>query len=320
MKRSVSALRGAVALAAVLGAILYGPTAARADSVSNGGERALGWVAAQQQADGGFSNGFSKGSDVGTTADAVHAFAAGGQSPASVKSKSGKTPLDFLAAQVNGRKPLTIGQYAKIALAVDAAGQNPNRFGGKNLAALILKGYNDKTGVIGDNVYIHSLAMLALANAGAAIPAKAATTLESFQAPNGGWAFMGSGDPDVDTTALAAQALIAAGRPVASGAVGRALGYLRSIQNADGGFPYQVPSIYGTDTNANSTALATQAILAGGVQPESWAAPKGNPLSALLSLQNASGALSYQTAFPSDNIVATAGAIPAMFRVSLIGK
>ncbi len=118
----------------------------------------------------------------------------------------------------------------------------------------------------------------------------------------------------MDTTALCAQALIAVGRDTRSGSVGKAVGYLRGIQNSDGGFPYQTPSKFGTDSNANSTALVAQLIVATGDQPESWAATKGNPLSALVVLAQPSGAISYQGTFPDDNILASAGAIPALNR------
>ncbi len=321
MNRFTRALRASLAAAAVLSAVAATPAAVLADtpSASNTAARATAWLAARQETDGGFSNGFSKGSDVGATADAVLAFSAAGKSLTTIRSRQGKTPLDFLAGQVAAKK-LSAGLYAKIALAVQAAGQNPARFGGKNLTALIQAGYNDKSGVIGDTVYAHSLAVLALAKAGAAVPAKAVSALESFQGANGGWAFMGAGDPDVDTTAVAVQALIAIGRPTSTGAVGRGLGYLRSVQNADGGYPYQTPSEYGTDTNANSTALAAQAIIASGDQPESWAAAQGNPLSALVALQQPTGALAYQAAMPGDNLVATVGSIPALFRKTLGGQ
>jgi prenyltransferase beta subunit len=321
MNRFTRALRASLAAAAMLSTLAAAPAAVLADAPSASGTaaRAVAWLAAKQEADGGFSNGFSKGSDVGATADAVLAFSAAGKSLTAVRSRLGRTPLDFLSAQVAGKK-LSAGLYAKIALAVKAAGQNPARFGGKDLTALILAGYNEKTGVIGDNVYSHALAMLTLARAGAAVPAKAGSALESFQGANGGWAFMGAGAPDVDTTAVAVQALIAIGRPTSTGPVGRGLGYLRSVQNADGGFPYQTPSDFGTDTNANSTALAAQAIIASGDQPESWAAAAGNPLSALVSLQQASGALAYQAIMPGDNLVATVGAIPALLRRTLGAK
>ena len=313
------ALRAVIAATVILCSVFAPLSSAQADIVGDAGARAIAWLAGKQEADGGFSSGLSKGSDIGATADAVIAFVAAKKPIADVKSKSGKTPLDYLQGQVTS-KSLTTGQYAKIALAVKAAGQNPAQFGAKDLLALIKAGYNDKSGVIGDNIFTHSSALLALATAGAAIPQKAIATLESYQSPAGGWAFMGKGDPDVDTTALAVEALIAAGLPANSGAAGRGLGYLHSLQNVDGGFPYQSPSAYGTDTNANSTGLAAQALIASGDQPESWAAAKGNPLSAIINLQQPSGAIAYQSAFASDNLLATIGAVQALYRVTSAGK
>jgi hypothetical protein len=314
-----TALRPAIAAGIIAGAALAPLATAQADAVSDTGARAVAWLVTRQEADGGFGNGFAKGSDLGATTDAVVALAAADKPLATVKSKAGKTPLNYLESQVRS-KSLKAGQYAKIALAVEAAGLNPAQFGGKDLLALIKAGTNPKTGVIGDNVFAHSTALLALATAGAAIPEMSITALETFQTPSGGWAFMGSGDPDVDTTALAVQALIAAGRPAGSGAAGHGLGYLHGLQNTDGGFPYQSPSPYGTDTNANSTGLVAQAIIAAGDQPESWAAAQGNPLGALITLQQPSGAVSYQSAFASDNVIATIGAIQALYRVTSAGK
>ncbi|NTV78693.1 MAG: prolyl oligopeptidase family serine peptidase, partial [Clostridiales bacterium] len=39
------------------------------------------------------------------------------------------------------------------------------------------------------------------------------------------------------------------------------LAYLEATQNADGGWPYQNPSDYGTDSDANSTALIIETLI-----------------------------------------------------------
>jgi Prenyltransferase and squalene oxidase repeat len=311
-------LRPVIVAVAVI-CMAFAPTMiAHADIVSDSGARAVAWLASHQQADGGF-NGLSQNSDVGTTADAIVALVAANKPILSVKNNAGLTPLDYLRAQVNSSS-LKTGEYSKMVLAVQASGLNPISFGGRNLIALIMSGYNNQTGVFGDTVFVHSLALIALTSAKVAVPAKAITTLESLQTPAGGWAFMGKGDPDVDTTALAVQALIAVGQPANNGAAGRGLGYLHGLQNSDGGFPYQSPSAYGTDTNANSTGLVAQAIIASGDQPESWAAAKGNPLSAIIVLQQRSGAFTYQSAYAGDNVLATVGAIQALYRITTNGK
>ena len=95
----------------------------------------------------------------------------------------------------------------------------------------------------------------------------------------------------------------------------RALAYYESIQNEDGGWPYQNPSAYGTDTDANSTAVTIQAIIAAGQDPagDEWATAEGStPLAALEALQNESGAFAWQAAVPDDNLLATVQALPAV--------
>ena len=279
---------------------------AQANIVTDSGARAAKWLAAQQQADGGFTNGYSKTSDPSTTADVVVTLAV-------AKSPIPSATTAYLAAKVAGGK-LTTGEYAKVALAVKTAGLDPAKFGGMDLIAQIEAGYDTKTGVIGDGIFVHSTALLALAAAKSPIPAKAITALTGFQSAEGGWAFMGKGAPDVDTTAQAVLALIAVGLPANTGPAGRGLGYLHGLQNADGGFPYQSPSQYGTDSNTNSSGLVAQAIVASGDQPESWAQPMGNPLSVIILQQQPSGAFAYQGSFPGDNIMATIGAVQALYR------
>ncbi|HEY3288847.1 MAG TPA: prenyltransferase/squalene oxidase repeat-containing protein [Anaerolineae bacterium] len=305
--------RPAIAATAMFISVIAPVSVAQADIVTSSGERAAKWLASQQQADGGFSNGFVKGSNTGATADAVVSLTAAKMPIKAVKTSTGVTPLDFLSAKV-AEGTLTTGEYAKVALAVKAVGLNPAQFGGTDLIAKVLAGYDDKTGVIGDSVFVHSTALLALASANAVIPTKAITTLESLQTPEGGWSFAGKGAPDVDTTAQAVMALIAAGRPANSGPAGRGLGYLHGLQNTDGGFPYQSPSQYGTDSNSNSSGIVAQAIVASGDEPESWAQSNGNPLSVIIWQQQASGAFAYQSSYPSDNIMATIGAIQALYR------
>lgn len=301
---------GALAAAILISSIgITAPASAQSTVLADAGNKGAAWLLTKQLPDGGFGSGFSKGSDLGATADVVMALAASGKDAATVKNSAGRSPIDFFAQQLKLRKAISAGQYAKLALALKSAGLDARNFNGIDVTKPILSAYNAQTGVIGDSVYVHALALLALARNGVTVPAKAIDTLESLQAKNGGWAFAGGDDADVDTTALAVQALIANGRNA-----GKALGYLRSLQNEDGGFPYQVPSKFGTESNANSTALVAQAIIASGDQPESWAAAKGNPLSALLNMQTKSGAFSYQISLADENVLATAGAVPALFR------
>jgi len=282
-----------------------------ASAASSGGvEAALAWLRGAQLADGGFSSGFSDGSDIGATADAVVAIASAGESPDLWKSGDA-SPIDFLRAHAAG---ITApGLAAKVALALIAAGEDPSDFGEVDLTAIIAGGFNPATGFYGGGPYDSALAILALSQAaGGARPEAIAGLLRARQ-PDGSYAFDGvmtPGSGDSNTTALAVQALLIAG----SGEEAiLSIAYFRGTQNVDGGWTYQKPSPYGEATDSNSTALVVQALLAGGQDLEQW----GNPVASLLSLQQPSGALAFNGDTPGDNALATLQAIPALAGVDL---
>jgi len=275
-------------------------------------ETGLDYLAAQQQADGGFTNGFSEGSDLGTTCDAVLAIAAGGQDASAWVSDDGNSPLDYLHAQVAAGAVETLGLEAKVVLALLATGQDPASFAGSDLIAELGAAYDGTTGSYGGNVFEQALAMLALASAGEPVPPEAAGYLLDEQRDDGAWALFGGTEDvgDTNTTALAVQALWATGH---GDELGDALAYLHAVQNDDGGFPYQNPSDYGTDTDANSTALVLQALLAAGESLDDWAPGGDGPLDALTALYDPdSGGFLWQAAVPGPNVLATAQAIPAL--------
>ncbi|MDH3226530.1 MAG: hypothetical protein OEM67_05515, partial [Thermoleophilia bacterium] len=66
------------------------------------------------------------------------------------------------------------GPAAKVALAANAVGANPRRFGRIDYVARIRSGY--RGGVFGTNVFDHSLAILALRRAGSRVPQRAILT------------------------------------------------------------------------------------------------------------------------------------------------
>ena len=273
----------------------------------------LGWLRSQQQADGGFSSGFTEGSDLGTTCDIILAIASGGQDVGAWESDGGNTPLTYLEAQVAGGGMDQLGLTAKVALALLVAGRDPAAFGGRDLIAELEAAYDDASGNYGGSVFDQALVILALFNAGQPVPDGAAQHLIDSQATDGAWALFGESEAaagDTNTTALAIQALVASGR---RDGIDDALAYLRRVQNDDGGFPYQNPSEYGTDTDANSTAVVLQALQAAGETLGDWAPAGTGPLGALAALYDPSvGAFSWQAAMPGPNVLATAQAIPAM--------
>lgn len=144
--------------------------------------------------------------------------------------------------------------------------------------------------------------------------AEAASGLLSYRLPDGSFSFNGDPTPgsgDSNTTALVAQALVAAGAGADS--LAPSLAYFRAKQNPDGGWTYQKPSPYGEATDANSTSLVLQALLAAGESPADW----GDPVRSLLALQTGDGGLAFNAETPGDNLLATVQAIPALAGVSL---
>jgi prenyltransferase beta subunit len=278
---------------------------------------ALEWLTTQQNADGGFSDGFSPDSGITPTAEAVIALAAGGRDAGAVRSSQGASPLDFLYQQATNGQIEGIGTTAKVVMALTAAGLDSANFAGLNLINQLEADYDADSGAYGGSIFDQALAVLALANVGQAVPAGAVDYLMAYQTTDGAWNFMGDTaalSGDTNTTALVIQALVAASR---KDDTGRGLAYLRRLQNDDGGWPYQNPSPYGTETDANSTALVLQAIYAVGQSPGDWYVDGVDPLGALLSLQNANGSFSYQASFRGDNVLATLQAIPAVAGMTL---
>jgi hypothetical protein len=289
-------------------ALAFAAVPARAQSPDSAA-RAVAWIRTQQDASGGFA-----GIGISSTADALYALAHAGLKTDDV-AVGGKNAQAFIEANVAeiAAKP---GIAAKYVIAELLTGHSPRNVAGTDLVAVVSKSSNAATGVYGPDVTSHSLAILALVAAGEPLNSKAVDALLAFQLDDGSWSFTGDRTPlggDTNTTALAIQALVAAGQRL-NPAVARGLAYLETQQNSDGGFPYSQASSYGTASDANSTALVIQAIVATSGNPTAapWADAGGNALSALLALQNASGAFRYDAATADDNAFATYQAVPAV--------
>jgi hypothetical protein len=194
-----------------------------------------------------------------------------------------------------------------------STGQDPATFAGYDLLADLEAAYDEAGGSYGSSVFDQALVILTLSAAGRPVPEGAVDYLLENRTDDGAWALFGETEPDAadtNTTAMAIQALLVAGHEEETEA---AFEYLHSVQNEDGGFPYQNPSEYGTDTDANSTAYVLQAILAAGQSLDDWAPEGIDPRQALLNLYDAgSGAFLWQAAVGTPNVLATAQAIPAL--------
>jgi hypothetical protein len=276
--------------------------------VQAGAPEALDWLHGQQNTDGGFG----QPSAVGSTIDALLAITAAGDEMVHWQA-NGNTPIDFLRSNVNAVEGA--GVTAKLILALVPAGLDPSNFGGVNFVKALEDSYDSPTGRFdGENgtVPTQALAIMALESIGQPVEKKAINWLADTQTEDGSWAW--NGDPatqgDTNTTALAIQALAAVNaRP---DVIDRALAYLKSVQNEDAGWPYQKPSDYGTDTDANSTANVLQALYAIHADLSDWTVGGKSPLDTLLSLQKENGAFQWQAAVSDDNFLATVQAVPAV--------
>jgi len=271
-------------------------------------DKALAWMRTQQQDDGSFSAGF--GSPVATTLDALLAGAAAGVDVSGWRTApENPSTADYLAANVSSFAT-TGGSAGKLLAAVIAAGHDPYWFGGQDLVAL-LQAKGNLAGTYDDSAPGQAWAILGLAAAQRTIPPAAISALVALQQADGGWESGPGWGTDSNTTAFALQALVAAGTPITGSVVLKGIGYLREQQASTGGFTYS--KAFGTAADANSTALALQALVAAGQDPIGSAWRKGgvSALDDLLLLQLSGGAFEWQ-AGNGANLLATVQAIPGV--------
>jgi hypothetical protein len=211
--------------------------------------------------------------DYGTTADAVLSMdAAGWARPAAARA------AEFLERHVDDYAAASPTYYpgatAKLLLVALAEHRDLHDFGGVDLVQKLTDSegaggapageYQQNPGFSGDSYVVSQalpvLALSLVATAADQPSTDAVDVLAGQQCPNGAFPSTMRDDPstpcadnDVDSTGYAVQALLAAGRKATAAA---GLAWLRSVRNHDGGYGAPV-------SNANSTALAVQALLAG---------------------------------------------------------
>jgi Prenyltransferase and squalene oxidase repeat len=261
-----------VVAAAALSTMVAGPASAGPPRTADRVAAAAGWLARQLVDGERFEVVFDGVAfpDQGLTIDAVFAFAAartaGGYG---ARAAAWLAQPDVAAGYAGDGAEAYAGATAKLALAAQVRGLDPASFGGIDLLDR-LRGLQAPSGrftdrsVFGDfsNAFSQSFAVLALDRAGGA-PAAAVRFLAGSRCPDGGFPLLFAQvtcDSDVDATAMAVQALLAAGQRVAAAPAVR---WLVVRQAADGSFAASgVP-------NANSTGLAAQALAVAG-QPAAW--------------------------------------------------
>jgi len=207
--------------------------------------------------------------------------------------------VDHLSSITESSYPTT--DYAKAILALAAAGKNPTTFGEIDYVAKLKKYYNEDQ--MGDVVYLNDdiWSILALASIHQ-IDSKEAVTAKEFLLKNqngdGGWSYLVGGLSDSNDTAAAIMALTETGVSASDPVIVKALDYLRFLQNADGGFPYN--PAWGSDSDSSSDAWVISAIYKLGQNPAEWDKSGNNPLTHLQSLQDEDGGFWWIKPDPAD--------------------
>jgi hypothetical protein len=256
------------------------PASAATGTTTDRGKAAAGWLAGRLTRGTHLQSCFNGTcfADPGLTADAVIAMASTGSAGAATARATNwlaAHAADYIGA-TDGTGPYP-GSYAKLALVAEVSGRNPASFGGIDLLsrlramqcphpacasgqAGLFRNRHDGGGF--PSVITQSLAIVALSRSPraadrAAIPAAVRFLQQQKCGATSGFpnAFPAGGScaPEVDATAFAIQALLAA-HATPTGAVR----WLARQQRPSGGFE-------GNGTvNANSTGLAAEALSAAG--------------------------------------------------------
>ena len=244
------------------------------------------YVAAHQQADGGFAETGQQSSDPNLTAWAVLGLTAAGKTP-------DRSAGDYLA----GAPASSANDVALRILALQGLGRNTD-----SLVAR-LEGMRRSDGRIGTLVNSTIWGVLALRTAGRPAGASVRYLLRA-QRPSGGWAWYPRGAADSNDTAAAIEALRSAGVGSKSRAVTRGLAFLRRLQARDGGFSL----VKGRAPDAQSTGWAIQALVAAGK------APGRRAFAYLASLRRPDGSYRYSKRYAVTPVWVTSQVLPALAR------
>ena len=218
------------------------------------------YLLSAQNRDGGFGGAPGQGSSQLFAGWAALGLASQGHNPQDV-SNGGASVIDYLRAGTGSDSDP--GSLERTILAVRAAGLSPASFGGHDLLSA-LQGEIHGDGSVSGQTNLTAFAVLALRAAGVAPAPKTLSWLVRQQDQDGGFNFATAGPAsDVDDTGAVLEALAGAPGSSAARARARAVGFIRSQQDADGGFP----SGAGAGSNAQSTAWAIQGLIAAGADP-----------------------------------------------------
>ncbi|NLG28019.1 MAG: hypothetical protein GX557_08915, partial [Chloroflexi bacterium] len=281
---------------------------------------ALNYLAAYQATDGSFEGSLSASSD------GLLAIASAGELARLWRPLGGASLIEFLDSATG--LIIDSGLAGRLATALAMVDENPYLVGNTNVIDLLWSYYDPATGSFDPfgETYNHILALWGLSAVGETVPQKALDWLWAAQNADGGWGWGSGMGSDTNSTALALQALIAAGATPGDSRVSAALAYLASQQAGNAGFSWDITAPWDSGPDANSTALVIQGLLAAdptALDGRDWARSLTaanaitltvhTPTDRLLAFQLDNGAFEWQSGpYGGPNYLATVQAIPAL--------
>jgi energy-coupling factor transport system substrate-specific component len=266
------------------------------------------YLLAAQNRDGGFGPAPGQASSQLYSGWAALGLAAEGYNPDHV-SRDGRSVIDYLRSGV--RADTDPGSLERTILAVVAAGQDPEHFGGRDLIAG-LRAAIDRNGSISDQTNLTAFGLLALRAAGVTESHRTLGWLMAQEDADGGFNYATApGSSDVDDTAAVLEALAGNPSPEANRVRRRAVAFIERHQNSDGGFP----ASGGSGSNAQSTAWAIQGLISAARDPAGLhRRGASSPLDYLRSLLSADGHVRYSRPADQTPVWVTAEAAMALAR------
>ena len=242
---------------------------------------------------------------IGDVADGVVALVS-----AEVASGPIAKAVDYVATHGAAEADRTM-EVARVILAAIAADKNPRNFGRVDYVGRLKGYYNPNNGNYDTTTDPNSLAILAVVAANEPLPEKAVTGLQARACPDGGFpratCVLGT---DVAVTALALNAMAAAGVGPSDPVYAAARSFLAGAANSEGGFG----TAKGGATEALATSRVLNALKAIGDDPDAapWRkSPTADPRTALAALQDGSGGFKADRATAAPDDLTTARVLPA---------
>ncbi|HZK43260.1 MAG TPA: prenyltransferase/squalene oxidase repeat-containing protein [Syntrophomonadaceae bacterium] len=279
---------------------------------------AVSYLKSIQNNDGGFPwYQEDKESDHVVTAWVVMALNAAEEDvQASSWKKNGQNPIDYLVKQKD--KLESTNDYARHLLALSTVNAYDEE---KKQLANKIKSWQKPNGHFSQIKFdeagfinAHMWSILALTSVREEVPnsEKAKKWLIAEQNKDGGFAWHQGLDSDLDDTAVAIQVLINLGEdPKNSTVIKRALKYIKSSQQNDGGFS---SGWAGSNSNASTDSWVWQALIAADEKHDgvNWTIKKKNVSTHLIGLQDPSGYFRWMNEENKASVIDTAYAIMAL--------